>query len=1418
MSEFNSPKDNQAESDPKAVPPKQKEIAPEPQAISAQSQEMPKESAPGDIAPTSITPEAQIDAIVHPQEVSLESEAIQIQVDGTLTDANIVDMSPIAQVDGNMSDAQAKLESEEIQVDGTLTDANVIGIISKPGAGESIDVEIAQSQAQFQSEEIQVDGTLTDANAIPQSINTPESSDTSEIPELPPVAELDMDATLTDADLSSDEVNSGVVSQKADLAKTVCSAIWAQEQPSLPKTEMVDSEPKEQQTMVDSEPKEQRTMVDSEPKEQRTMVDSEPKEQRTMVDSEPKEQRTMADSEPKEQQTMADSEPKEQRTMADSEPKEQQTMVDSGTKEQQTMVDSGEMPSAAGFKTGIPAAPSQAIAQEENPFGSSAWIHPSSAAPSMPGSSISESHPVTWIEGTHFSIGSVVGGKYKIVEVLGRGGMGIVFKVEHLLLPNKKFFALKLLHSHLSNDEAFRKRFIREVEMAMEFTHEHAIQIRDFGQTEDGSQYFTMDYSTGRRLSDILKSEGALSFSRATNICKQVLASLKNAHAKGIVHRDLKPDNILIEYRFGQDYALVLDFGIAKIFTDTGEEKLTQKTAIGTPFYMSPEQASAEDVDMRTDLYSMGVILYQMITAKLPFTGSTHDVLLGHIIKPAPLPRTVRPDLEIPINLENIINKAMAKEKNQRYASAQAFIDALEKWERNPTGAALIESSIAAAMPETITIQPFSKRFLRPKILVPIVVALLLAIAGILFFIFQAQSYQKYEEQFSQALVQKKFDEADAALMQIKKLLLYQSEWQSLYEKFNVAKDAFALEQKQSALLAQQLQEAFTKDQLELVPSLLDQLSRLSQTQEQMKFWQQQYDEAKQAAVFIQQAKSALQKSNFQEAQELLLSAHRLSPSKQISSMLEILDQCKKAEEYFATKQWGNALALYQAQTLALQQLGLECKWDKIQECERNIATEKATELERQKALERKKLEEEQQRKEQERQTALHKDFVALEQALQEENIEAAQQIITTIKAKVKLPDEKQKLSQVHKQYDIQYSYHAISKLPEVQQEAALSKFLQENPNTPYTKRIKERLQSWRLLKTKKKQKELIALVESGKSLYEKKQYLIAQEKLEEYFADNGDELLAEKYTQTAIRYLGLSYYQTHNWEKAVVYLKKAPRDMLVVAYHGLSLYQMQDDSKALEMINRAWEMTKDKDRSLRQELSKAKIEILQRSFDQKKTELLETLQYYLEKFATDAPLAYMKKAGMLAKEAGKTQLALKYLQTYAKQTAQAGQEDKEALDAILGMQDFQPLQISNIWRYKAQKLSTQEISFIQFRVVSQENGRYNVEDNSGKTEFWYVESGYFFKGSKKIFPVPLSLWSNWDRDQLQVKVAAVNETIKTDAGEFSCVVLQLNYLQDPNRFDKEYYAPNVGEVRFERYRDGQKYYQRELVSYNVRP
>jgi len=214
----------------------------------------------------------------------------------------------------------------------------------------------------------------------------------------------------------------------------------------------------------------------------------------------------------------------------------------------------------------------------------------------------------------------------------------------------------------------------------------------------------------------------------------------------------------------------------------------------------------------------------------------------------------------------------------------------------------------------------------------------------------------------------------------------------------------------------------------------------------------------------------------------------------------------------------------------------------------------------------------------------------------------------------------------------------------------------------------------------------------------------------------------------------------------------------------------------------------------------------------------LETLQYYLEKFATDAPLAYMKKAGMLAKEAGKTQLALKYLQTYAKQTAQAGQEDKEALDAILGMQDFQPLQISNIWRYKAQKLSTQEISFIQFRVVSQENGRYNVEDNSGKTEFWYVESGYFFKGSKKIFPVPLSLWSNWDRDQLQVKVAAVNETIKTDAGEFSCVVLQLNYLQDPNRFDKEYYAPNVGEVRFERYRDGQKYYQRELVSYNVRP
>jgi serine/threonine protein kinase len=278
-------------------------------------------------------------------------------------------------------------------------------------------------------------------------------------------------------------------------------------------------------------------------------------------------------------------------------------------------------------------------------------------------------------------IGSIVNQKYKIVGILGKGGLGVVYKVEHLLLPSKKIFALKVLHTHLSQNPQFRKRFIREVEVAMEFAHEHAVQIRDFGETEEHAQYFTMDFCQGVPLRKIM-DQGPLSEQRALDIARQVLSALQNAHAKGIVHRDLKPENIMVEDRFGKEHAQVLDFGIAKILTDEPDNKITGYAIIGTPLYMSPEQASGEEIDARTDLYAMGVMLYEMVTGKPPFHGSTREIIFGHMLHVPTLPSGIKSGVSLAV--ENLITKAMAKKREDRFASAEEFIAAIAGLSKTP--------------------------------------------------------------------------------------------------------------------------------------------------------------------------------------------------------------------------------------------------------------------------------------------------------------------------------------------------------------------------------------------------------------------------------------------------------------------------------------------------------------------------------------------------------------------------------------------------------------------------------------------------------------------------------------------------------------------------------------------------------------
>ncbi|WP_372367288.1 bifunctional serine/threonine-protein kinase/formylglycine-generating enzyme family protein [Candidatus Uabimicrobium sp. HlEnr_7] len=270
-------------------------------------------------------------------------------------------------------------------------------------------------------------------------------------------------------------------------------------------------------------------------------------------------------------------------------------------------------------------------------------------------------------------IGKVIDNKYKVIELLGKGGMGSVYKVEHLLL--KKYFAVKILHSDLLKSEVNKKRFFREAQLCMSFNHENILPIREFNEV-NGNPYFTMDYSHGSSLKSMME-EAKLPEARIISIMRQVLSALQVAHSKGIIHRDLKPENIFIEIRDEKYHALLLDFGIAKIYEkDSDNTQLTGKHTIGTPYYMAPEQARGEELDARSDLYSLGIIFYEMATGKIPFKGSTHvDTLVSRLTLELPLPSSINP--EISKSVEGVIVKALQRERQDRFKDTEEFYEAL---------------------------------------------------------------------------------------------------------------------------------------------------------------------------------------------------------------------------------------------------------------------------------------------------------------------------------------------------------------------------------------------------------------------------------------------------------------------------------------------------------------------------------------------------------------------------------------------------------------------------------------------------------------------------------------------------------------------------------------------------------------------
>ncbi len=275
-------------------------------------------------------------------------------------------------------------------------------------------------------------------------------------------------------------------------------------------------------------------------------------------------------------------------------------------------------------------------------------------------------------------IGRRLDGRYRIESRLGEGGMGIVYAAKHEVLGSR--VALKILRSDASRDDEAIARLEREAQAASAIGSEHIVDVRDFGQLEDGSTFIVMELVEGRDLFSLIQ-DGPIEWRRARKIALQLCDALAAAHERGIVHRDLKLENILLTTRRGvADFVKVLDFGIAKV---QGGAKITVAGRVmGTPEYMSPEQCAGGSVDHRTDVYSLGVVLYEMITGSLPFEDPDLAKLLRMQMTEKPVPPSQRvPDLDIPLGLEAAILRCLAKDPDSRFASMNELADALEELE-----------------------------------------------------------------------------------------------------------------------------------------------------------------------------------------------------------------------------------------------------------------------------------------------------------------------------------------------------------------------------------------------------------------------------------------------------------------------------------------------------------------------------------------------------------------------------------------------------------------------------------------------------------------------------------------------------------------------------------------------------------------
>ncbi len=342
------------------------------------------------------------------------------------------------------------------------------------------------------------------------------------------------------------------------------------------------------------------------------------------------------------------------------------------------------------------AAPARAVVRSEpGTVGESHMMGAADTAVAMAASgehtepSVSASSVLTGPTTREDLVGTMLLGRYSVTRKIGQGGMGAVYEATHTLIGKR--VAVKVLLDKYAGKEQVVARLEQEARLASSIGHEHIIDITDFGKTDDGRTFVVMEFLEGESLGELLSREGPLPEARIVDVAYQVASALGAAHDKGIVHRDVKPENVFLLRRKDRDFAKVVDFGISKSLrsSDAGEDdspRLTQTgMVLGTPLYMSPEQARGdEDLDHRIDIYALGVIMYELATGRVPFTGTNYLSIISQVLNDTPKPpRTYRPELSE--ELEAVILKALEKDRANRYQTTAEMLADLSVLADDPT-------------------------------------------------------------------------------------------------------------------------------------------------------------------------------------------------------------------------------------------------------------------------------------------------------------------------------------------------------------------------------------------------------------------------------------------------------------------------------------------------------------------------------------------------------------------------------------------------------------------------------------------------------------------------------------------------------------------------------------------------------------